>query len=96
MREAGFEARRDGRLDDDLQHNIEGYHFEVKHRETLALPAWLRQAERDAGERVPVVAFRRNNEPWRAVLPLPVLLRLLKELHDSGRGAGSADRGTET
>jgi hypothetical protein len=73
----GFSARRDGRLDDDLAHDVDGYHFEVKRRETLALPAWHRQAEQDAGDRVAVVAYRRNAEPWRASLDAEQLVRLL-------------------
>lgn len=78
LREHGFDARRDGRLDDDLAHNVAGFHFEVKRRETLALPAWTTQAERDAGpDRVPVVVYRRNSEPWRASLPFDALCRLL-------------------
>jgi Holliday junction resolvase len=77
LQDHGFHARRDGRLDDDLDHDADGYHFEVKRRETLALPAWSRQAEQDAGDRVPVVAYRRNSEPWRCSLPADRLLRLL-------------------
>lgn len=79
FRAHGFECRRDGRLDDDLAHNIDGFHFEVKRRETLALPEWTRQAERDAGDRVPCVAYRRSREPWRVSLPLEALLTLLQD-----------------
>jgi hypothetical protein len=77
LRDFGFRAHRDGRLDEDVVHDVEGYHFEAKRRETLALPAWRRQAEADAGRRVPVVATRRNREPWYADLPLERLVRLL-------------------
>ena len=73
----GFDARRDGRLDDDLAHNVGGYHYEVKRRETLALPQWTRQAEQDAGAREPVVAYRRSREPWRASIDADRLVRLL-------------------
>lgn len=75
---SGFEARRDGRLDDDLVHNVEGFHFEVKRRETLAIPAWMRQARKDANGRIPVVAFRRNGEPWQVVIDAEAFLNLLK------------------
>ena len=77
LRSHGFRARRDGRLDADLAHDVAGVHFEVRRRETLALPAWTRDCERAAGGRVPVVAYRRSAEPWRAVLPLDELARLL-------------------
>ena len=73
----GFEAYRDGRLDDDVAHNVGGYHFEVKRRETLALPQWTRQAEQDAGAREAVVAYRRSREPWRCSIDADRLVRLL-------------------
>ena len=58
---------------------VPGYVLEVKRQETLALPAWLRQAAADAAvcDSVPVVAFRRSGERWHAVLPLEELARLL-------------------
>jgi hypothetical protein len=71
----GFDARRDGRLDDALDNNLAGYHIEVKRRETLAPPEWTRQA--DADGRIAVVAYRRSREPWRASLPLDALARLM-------------------
>lgn len=75
----GFEATRDGRLDSDLKHNVQGFHFEVKRRETLALPEWTRQAEEDAPESViPAVIYRSSRQPWRVSHPLESLLRLLK------------------
>ena len=77
LRAHGFAARRDGRLDEDLAHDVAGYHFEVRRRETLALPAWTRDAEQGAAGRVPVVAYRRSGEPWYAVLPFEELARLL-------------------
>jgi hypothetical protein len=75
----GFDARRDGRLDDALDHNVAGYHFEVKRTETLAPPEWTRQADADADAdgRIAVVAYRRSREPWRASLPLDALARLM-------------------
>lgn len=71
----GFEARRDGRLADDLQHNIAGVHLEVKRREQLALPAWWRQTQRDAGDRIPVLLYRRSGEPWHAMMPAVYFVR---------------------
>lgn len=79
LRRHGFSARRDGRLDDDLAHNVPGVHIEAKRCEAPRVTAWLRQAERDAKGRVPVVAYRRNREPWRAVVPLEWLLALLRD-----------------
>lgn len=82
VRAAGFEATRDGQVyeddepNEDLVHNIPGVHIEVKRRETLAIPAWCRQAEEDARGRVPWVVFRQSRQPWRAVVPFVFLLNL--------------------
>lgn len=75
----GFEARRDGRLDDDLVHNVRGVHFEVKRCETLRIPQWLRDAAEVAGERDPVLCFKRSREPFYAVVELDFLLELLAQ-----------------
>lgn len=77
IRKHGFECERDGRLDDDLQHNVAGFHFEVKRQEIIEIGRWTRQAEADAKGRVPCVAYRRSGQPWRASLPLEELLALL-------------------
>lgn len=76
LRLSGFHAERDGSERGDLIHNVAGVHFEIKRCETLAIPTWCRQAERDAGALVPVVAFRRSREPWRVVVPATEYLRL--------------------
>lgn len=83
FRSFGLDARRDGRLDDDLVHGIDGFHFEVKRREAYALGEWLRQAEEDAKDREPVVVFRKNGQPWRAVISLEALLHLITN-HEGG------------
>lgn len=77
LRANGVRARRDGRLDDDLEHGLDGFHLECKRRENLHLPAWIAQAEADAKGRIPVVVFRKSNQPWRAVLDFATLVRLI-------------------
>ena len=64
----------------DIAHGPQGFVFEVKrHRGRLDLPAAVRQAEAGcAPGDVPVVAHRRDGEPWRATLPLEDLLALLE------------------
>lgn len=53
-------------------------HIEVKRAEQLRLKEWLHQAEEEAtAGTVPVVAFRQSGEPWRVVLTLEDLLRVL-------------------
>lgn len=52
-------------------------HFECKRVEQGNLYLWLAQAKRDAGQKVPIVAHRRNREDWVAILTLDDLLSLL-------------------
>lgn len=56
---------------------VEGYHVEVKRQETLRVPAWVRQAQDECGDLVPVVAFRQSRQEWLAVIPLRDLARLI-------------------
>ena len=67
---------RDG--GDDIQ--VGKYRIEVKRREALRLDEWCQQIEQacEPGE-TPVVVYRRNGQPWRAVVPLETLIRLLRE-----------------
>lgn len=71
----------------DLQ-GLEGYVLEVKRCETLAVPAWLRQAHAAAsGGEVPAVIFRRSaggngrerapDSRWHVVVPLEEWARLV-------------------
>lgn len=53
-------------------------HIEVKRDERMSVDAMVRQAEADAPEgSTPIVAYRRNNGSWRAVVPLSAWLELL-------------------
>lgn len=54
-----------------------GLHVEVKRCERYELPAWERQADEAAGDDTPIVFYRRNGEPWRAVVPGAWLAELL-------------------
>jgi Holliday junction resolvase len=69
LREHGYEARRGqqyagGPDSPDVVVNLP-LHFEVKRTETFS-PSYLAQAERDAHPaNQPVVAWKRNNAPWR-------------------------------
>ncbi len=87
LRERGITARRgvqfkggadspdivtDGALSD--------IHFECKRVENGSLYEWLAQAIRDAGDaKTPVVAHRKNDREWVAILRLSDLLRILKD-----------------
>lgn len=84
----GLEARRTAPLQsartnsaadvqiDDFDH----LHIEVKRDERMSVDAMCRQAEGDApAGHTPVVAWRRNNGPWRVVVPLSEWLDLLTD-----------------
>ena len=48
--------------------SLSGLHFEVKRVEKLNIYTALGQAMCDAGDRVPIVAHRRNHSPWLVTL----------------------------
>lgn len=57
---------------------LPGYHFQCKRQETLRLPLWLREAQREAGESVPIVCWRQNRGPWYATLSYDDMQRLAR------------------
>lgn len=82
----GVEARRGRQFsgsDDspDIRTEIPKVHFEVKRAETFRLYSALEQAIRDAGENIPVVLHRQNNQPWVAVVRLDDLPQLAVQLY---------------
>ena len=77
---AGFEASRHriGAANDDILHDIPGVSIEVKRSEKLMLPAWIRQADEQAGDdREPVLFFRQSRQPWRVVITAEYYLNLI-------------------
>ena len=82
LRGHGYNARRGqqyagGPDSPDVVHSLAGFHFEVKRVESLSLYPAMQQAIRDAGIDVPVVAHRRNQKQWLAVLPMDEFLKLV-------------------
>jgi Holliday junction resolvase len=69
------QAREGG---DDIQ--VDHYRLEVKRREKLAIDTWCKQVEDVAqpGE-WPIVVYRRNGQPWRAVVPIDLLIKAMRE-----------------
>lgn len=67
---------RDGA--DDL--TVQQFRIEVKRRERLEVDKWSEQVEAcaQAGE-VPVVAYRRNGQPWRVCLRLDDFIPLMRD-----------------
>jgi len=84
LRERGITARRGqqfsgGGDSPDVVHDIPGVHFEVKRCESGSLYEWLKQAISDAAGKIPIVAHRRNNKDWVAILPITDLLMLIED-----------------
>ena len=50
--------------------DIPGWAVEVKRQETLSIPVWWAQTERQAVGRKPILFYRVSRKPWRAVLDL--------------------------
>lgn len=86
--EAGFHAERRGAgyAGDDLRiREFPDWYSEVRRRETLCIPAWCREIEEKAGEKMPLLIFRRSREPWRAAMRLSDLFLLMNRIKDGDR-----------
>lgn len=82
----GVEARRGRQYQGspespDVVADIPGTHWECKRAEKLSVYAAVEQAAADAGDAVPVVAHRRSNKPWLAIMRLDDLPRLAVQLY---------------
>jgi hypothetical protein len=82
----GVEARRGCQYhggDDapDVKAAIDRVHFEVKRVEALRLYPALEQAVGDAGQNIPVVLHRANQQPWVAIVRLDDLPELAVQLY---------------
>jgi len=54
------------------------FHLETKRQERLRIPEWYAQASSEAPEGfVPLLCWRRSNEPWMSALETANLLTLL-------------------
>jgi hypothetical protein len=76
---AGIPMRRsgaEGQLEGDLANDANLY-VEVRYRETLSIPAWLREVEQKKGDRLGALVFRRSREPWHVAITLSDYIALL-------------------
>jgi len=95
LREHGYTARRGqqfaGGTDspDVICEELDKFHFEVKAVQTLNIHEVMRtQAAIDAGDhKIPVIAHKRNNEPWKVYICLDDCLRLLLATGDPHKAA---------
>ena len=58
---------------------LPGVHVEVKRVESLRLYDALDQAKRDAGDKKPIVAHRRNRSQWVVIQPAEDWLEMYRE-----------------
>ena len=72
----GFECRRGqqycGIGGEDIV-GLEGIHVEVKFGKQIDIKEAMNQAVKDSGEKIPVVAVKKNYQPWRVIMRLPDL-----------------------
>ena len=68
LRSYGYDGRRgvqySGGPDSPYVLGMPGVHIEVKRVEKLNVHDAMKQAERDSGEKIPVVIHRKNRTPW--------------------------------
>lgn len=54
----------------DCQVPLGGTVLEIKRQEKTAFPSWLQQARDAAGDKIPALAWRKSNAPWRVLVEL--------------------------
>jgi len=86
LRAAGYTARRgqqfSGGTDspDVICEELDSViHFEVKRLESLNINRAMQQADNDSGSKIPVVASKRNGEPWLVTIPAEAFFEILKD-----------------
>ena len=89
LRALGIDARRTQQFsgkagDADVDSSLEGIHWEVKRRTSIAATRFLEQADADRKEtQSPVVAMREDRGPWMILLKLDDLETLARTLVDA-------------
>jgi len=78
--ERNLEQTRNGGADSI---SIPGLSIEVKRQERDWAEAWWQQALDQAGDKVPVLAYRKSRQPWRFMVPLSYVTR--QNCHQSFR-----------
>ena len=85
-REEGFESARRGRqyaghedAPDVRCDDLPMMHFEVKHVEKLNVQNAIDQACRDCGEKIPVVAHKKNHSGWLVTMKAEDWFKLVRE-----------------
>lgn len=78
-RRTGFHQSQQGHDSPDVTCPDLPVHWEVKNAEKALIRDWLAQAKGDCKHgQIPVVAWKRNNAPWVAMLPAHDLLTIFQ------------------
>ena len=84
-RDEGFDARRGQQFSgspdspDVVCDDLDFLRFEVKHVERLNVYNAMQQAADDAGDRMPVVAHKRNHHDWLVTMTADDWFKLIRE-----------------
>lgn len=85
LREHGYDSHRGqqfkGGSDSPDVTGIEGFHIECKRTEKTDIYGWMEQANRDAGDLIPVVMHRKNNRGWVCILSLENFIEMERKCH---------------
>lgn len=89
LRKYGYDAHRGvqykGSPDSPDVVGIEGFHIECKRVEKLNIEEAMQQSERDAGDNVPLVIHRKNQEEWKVTMRLDDFIELIRGKDDTER-----------
>lgn len=67
-----------GQPDGDLDH-VGPFYVEVRRRERLALPAWIKEVEAESPAHLtPIIAFRQSNMAWQVALRLEAFIEHIR------------------
>lgn len=87
-RRTGQMQSQNGSTEADVEAGLPGwnenFHTEVKRQERVEIVKWCEQSQADAGEKIPLVVWRRNHDKWRVTLPLDDFLGLVHKAHVNG------------
>lgn len=72
------QSKLGGQEDGDLAIGDTEIYGEVRYRETLNIPAWIRELEEKAAGRERALIFRRSREPWYVAIPLDDYIAFLQ------------------
>lgn len=62
---------------DVICEQLTNIHFEVKRTQVCPIYRFMEQAEKDGKSKLPIVAYRKNNEKWLAIIDMDEMIKLL-------------------